>query len=124
MGVLKKPFISKNKPDVLSESSEESYDDIDNVFFVDDPGDEEILQDPPKRAYGRRVEREPNEDEPETTTAKTKPAVPSQKAADKKVRLSADISKALHRRLKLFSINTDQTILTIIESWIMKYCPK
>ncbi len=42
---------------------------------------------------------------------------------DQRVRLSADIAKHLHKRLKMLSINTDRTILVILEDWISKYAP-
>lgn len=124
MGVLKRPLISKNMEEVPPNIMIREFKNADDIAFDDNCGEEEALQEPRKRRFGRSVECETEEDEPETTPAKAAPAAPTNKAADKKVRLSADITKSLHRQLKLYSLNSDQTILTIIESWIMKYCPK
>jgi len=38
------------------------------------------------------------------------------------VRMTTDISKELHIRLKIHAIRTDQSIIQIIEQWIETYC--
>ena len=41
-----------------------------------------------------------------------------------KVRMSTDISKDLHTRLRIHAIRTSQSIIQIIEAWIETYCPE
>jgi len=47
---------------------------------------------------------------------------PVRLATHPKVRMSTDISKDLHTRLRIHAIRTDQSIIQIIEAWIEANC--
>lgn len=51
-------------------------------------------------------------------------AIPDFDAAPETSRLSLIIDRTLHRRLKLEAVKQDQTIISMIESWIEENCPE
>ncbi|MBE2889129.1 hypothetical protein [Geobacter anodireducens] len=52
-----------------------------------------------------------------------RPRKAAHKASSEKVQLGCKISCAHHRRLKIHSIVTGQSVLSILEEWIDQHCP-
>jgi len=48
----------------------------------------------------------------------------SSQPVEKRVRLTTDIRKPLHDRLRHYRIRVDKTNMQIIEEWIERYCPE
>lgn len=60
--------------------------------------------------------------QPEPATPK-QPRKATHKGSLEKVQLGCKISRAHHRRLKIHSIVTGQSVLSILEEWIDQHCP-
>lgn len=123
MGVIKNTFLKKHSQVTEPPASNSQLNDLD-LTFEDNLNDESGMHDPPKRRIGRKIEVEPNEGEDETVISSISESVTSSVSPVKRIRLSADITKSLHRRLKLYSITSERSILAILESWIQQYTPE
>lgn len=61
---------------------------------------------------------------PAEAPASTPAAKPREAKTDlKKIQISCLLSRAHHRRLKIFSIMSGKSILSVVEGWIDKHCP-
>lgn len=122
-------FLKKNRRKVEPVATDPEPEYSDDVSFEDDfendLNDESGMSDPPKRRKGNSVAIElDDEDNRRVDTSSSSDPEPSKAASVQRVRLSADIAKPLHRRLKLHSITTDRSILAILESWIQQHTPE
>lgn len=128
MALFKKP--AKTIKEVIEEHSAFEEDDIPPEVIearaMDDHLDDED-QAPPRRKIARTVvDREFDEefegdgdDTPPPLRLPLKPVVTASKKAT--IRVSADINRELHLRLKIHALRTEQSIIQIFEEWISKY---
>ncbi len=125
MGVFKKRTIGISTQSTVPASSETRYDDNDEESI----GENQIAscgqEAHPKRRIGITWEDENvEEEEAGATVSRFRSSDSTRDESSKRIRLSADILKPLHRRLKIHSISEDKTIIAIIEDWIRMHCPE
>lgn len=133
MGLLKNRVLSKSKPLVVSGGSDyENHDDQpetdDDIEIIDRPWPPDVGHTPPKRRVQQDTaisEEDEGPDADSVTVSAQSLTKPSTKASKRDtVRMSTDIDAELHTRLRLHSIKTKQTLIAIIEQWIVKHCPE
>ena len=108
MGVIKKPFLKKSNRQVTEAEDETKPELIDEVAEDAESSSTFEGAQEPRRHIGIGLH------------TKSAIHVPS----EKRIRLSADIQKPLHKRLKRFAIEADKSILAILEDWIQDYTPE
>ena len=97
----------------------------DEECFEYSPADKPVSADTPLNApLRRRVARAVPEESTTVIEPEVRPPGVDANVSDgERSHLSSHLSRALHRRLKVFSILSGKSIASILESWIDQHCP-